>query len=281
VKLVITGGSGALGRQVVQDAVGAGHEVLSLDRLPPPEPICRSWLVDLRQPGDLYQAFQHAGGVIHLAAYQAPNLVPDTETFGNNVCATYNVLKAATDCGAGKIVLASSVAAYGFIYAPVMDEPRYLPLDEQHPCAPRDPYGLSKILGEQLADSFARIADVTIASLRFPGINFDLTYQRLKERWRYPGQRLGNFWSYIDVRDASAACLKALEATFSGHEVFNVAAPDSSMPQPTEALVRRYLPSVPIREGFSGNWSGLDSAKAERLLGFRARHRWQDVLGQL
>jgi nucleoside-diphosphate-sugar epimerase len=279
-KLVVTGGSGALGRQVVQDAVDRGHQVLSLDRAPAANAICPAWVADLTDPGDLYQALQGAGGVIHLAAYQAPNLAPDTETFGNNVRATYNVLKAATDCGTQHIVLASSVAAYGFLYAPKMSHPAYLPLNENHPCTPQDPYGLSKVFGEQLADSFAGLGASTIASLRLPGINFDLTYERMRARWSEPELRLGNFWSYIDVRDASAACLQALEAAYVGHEVFNVAAPTSSMRDATEELVRRYLPGVATKKGLTGNWSGMDSSKAERMLGFQARHRWEDHLDE-
>ena len=76
-----------------------------------------AWVADLTRSGDVYQALQGADGVIHLAAWQAPGMTPDTETFANNVSATYNVLKAASDLGVRHVVLASSIAAYGFIYA--------------------------------------------------------------------------------------------------------------------------------------------------------------------
>lgn len=276
-KIVVTGGSGRLGQHVVQELLGRGHEVLSLDRVESPTKPCPSWITDLTRSGDVYQALKGADGVIHLAAHQAPNLVADSETFSNNVVSTYNVLKAASDLGVRRVVLASSVAAYGFTYAPRLWPPEYLPLDERHPCKPQDPYGLSKVVGEQTANSFAEQGNMAISSLRLAGINFDLSYETFPERWQDPGgRRVGGFWSYVDARDASVACRLALEATFTGHKAFNVAAPTSSMREPTHELVRRYVPGAPrVKEGLSGNWSGVDSTKARSVLGFKAEHVWE------
>jgi nucleoside-diphosphate-sugar epimerase len=95
--------------------------------------LCPSWIADLRHSGDLFEALKGAYGVVHLAAYQAPNLAPDAETLGNNVTSTYNVLRAAADLRIKKVVLASSTAAFGFIYAKNLWAPDYLPLDESHP----------------------------------------------------------------------------------------------------------------------------------------------------
>jgi nucleoside-diphosphate-sugar epimerase len=154
-KIVVTGGSGRLGQLVIQELVSYGYQVLSLDRARPAVNLCPSWIADLRCSGDLYQALTGAYGVVHLGAYQAPGLAPDAEVFSNNVTASYNVLKAAGDLGVKKVVMASSTAAFGFIYALQRGLPEYLPLDEQHPSRPQDPYGLSKLVAEQIADSVA------------------------------------------------------------------------------------------------------------------------------
>ena len=277
-KVVVTGGSGRLGQHAIGHLVEHGYEVLSLDIVPPPRKLCDSWLCDLRRAGDLYEAFRGVDAVIHLGAYQAPNLAPDCETFGNNVTATYNVLKAAVDLGVPRVVCASSIAAYGFLYAPKIWSPDYLPLDEAHPCRPRDPYALSKVFGEQLADSFTGCSGVTVVSLRFSGVNFDPTYGTLPERWADPGAKMGTFWSYVDARDAAVACRLAIKAPISGHEVFNIAAATSRYPQPTDELVRRYIPGTKIKDGYSGHWGGLDVTKAETVLGFTAAHVWRDYL---
>jgi nucleoside-diphosphate-sugar epimerase len=279
-KVVVTGGSGRLGQFVIRELLAHDYEVLSLDRVSPREKLCMTWLADLRQAGDLFEALRNAYGIIHLGAYQAPNLAPDGETFSNNVSATYNVLRAAADLGVRKVVLASSTAAFGFIYAKKLWAPDYLPVDEKHPSKPQDSYGLSKVVGEQIADSIVTIhPEMTISSIRFPGVNFDLSYESFRERWRLPAARASGFWTYIDARDAAMACRLALEAGFQGHEVLIAAAPLSCMIQPMRDLVLAYLPKgATIRESTGEHWSGVDSNKAQTLLDFRPKHIWQDYL---
>jgi nucleoside-diphosphate-sugar epimerase len=279
-KVVVTGGSGRLGQFVIRDLLEHGYQVLSLDRVPPREKLCASWVADLCRSGDLFEALKDACGVIHLGAYQAPNLAPDAETLSNNVSATYNVLRAAADMSVPKVVIASSTAAFGFIYAKKLRAPEYLPLDEKHPSKPQDSYGLSKVLGEQIADSILAVhEEMTVCSMRFPGVNFDLSYESFRERWRKPASRASGFWTYIDARDAAAACRLALEAQFKGHEIFIASAPKNCMIQPTLELVKKYLPKGARIAKVSGtHWSAVDSGKARRMLGFKPQHVWQDYL---
>jgi nucleoside-diphosphate-sugar epimerase len=279
-KVVVTGGSGRLGQFVIRDLLARKYQVLSLDRVPPREKLCTSWLVDLRHSGDLFEAMRDAYGIIHLGAYQAPNLAPDAETLSNNVTVTYNVLRAAADSNVKKVVLASSTAAFGFIYATKLWAPEYLPLDEDHPSLPQDSYGLSKVLGERIADSIASLHPaMTISSLRFPGVNFDLTYESFRERWRNPASRASGFWTYIDARDAATTCRLALEAKFQGHEVFIASASKNCMIQPSVELIKQYLPKgAKIRKIAGTHWSCVDSSKARRMLGFKPEHLWQDYL---
>lgn len=279
-KVVVTGGSGRLGQFVIRELLARRYQVLSLDRVVPREKLCMSWLVDLRHPGDLFEALRGAFGIIHLGAYQAPNLAPDAETLSNNVSATYNVLRAAADMGVKRVVMASSTAAFGFIYATKLWAPEYLPLDELHPSTPQDSYGLSKVLGERIADSIVSLyPGMTLSSLRFPGVNFDLTYGSFRERWRNPRSRTSGFWTYIDARDAAVTCRLALEAKFHGHEVFIASAPLNCMIQPTLQLVKQYLPKgVKIRNVSGTHWSCVDSSKARRVLRFKPEHIWQNYL---
>jgi nucleoside-diphosphate-sugar epimerase len=279
-KVVVTGGSGRLGQFVIRDLLARKYQVLSLDRVPPREKLCTSWLVDLRHSGDLFEAMRDAYGIIHLGAYQAPNLAPDAETLSNNVTVTYNVLRAAADSKVKKVVLASSTAAFGFIYATKLWAPEYLPLDEDHPSLPQDSYGLSKVLGERIADSIVALhPEMTVSSLRFPGVNFDLSYESFRERWRNPATRASGFWTYIDARDAARTCRLALEATFKGHEVFIASAAKNCMIQPSLELIKKYLPKgAKIRKAAGTHWSCVDSSKARRMLGFKPEHLWQDYL---
>jgi nucleoside-diphosphate-sugar epimerase len=279
-KVVVTGGSGRLGQFVIRELLARKYQVLSLDRVPPREKLCPSWLVDLRHSGDLFEAMRDAYGIIHLGAYQAPNLAPDSETLSNNVTVTYNVLRAAADSEVNKVVLASSTAAFGFIYATKLWAPEYLPVDENHPSLPQDSYGLSKVLGERIADSIVALhPEMTVSSLRFPGVNFDLSYESFRERWRNPATRASGFWTYIDARDAATTCRLALEANFHGHQVFIASASKNCMIQPSLELIKKYLPKgAKIRKTAGTHWSCVDSSKARRMLGFKPEHLWQDYL---
>lgn len=277
-KVVVTGGSGLLGQHVIRELQAHGHDILNLDRRPHPGGFRPTWTVDLAEPGTMFEASVGAGAIIHLAAFMAPNLTTDCATFNTNVALTYNVLKAAAELGIARVVVVSSTAAYGYIYGPASMAPDYLPADEDHPSRPIDSYGLSKVVGERIADSFAAAREIAIASLRFPGINWDPSFALMKERMKDPAGRRSGFWAYVDARDAAIACRLALEAPIKGHRVFNIAAAASSMAEPTADLIRRHYPAITtIRSKDAGNWSGIDSRRAERELGFSAAYRWEDA----
>lgn len=278
-KVIVTGASGQLGQHVTQELATAGHTVLGLDRKPHPGGHKPAWVVNLLDSGALFEACQGADAIVHLAAHIAPNLSSDCATFNDNVAMTYNALRAAYAMGARRAVVASSLAAYGFLYGAEGRIPKYLPIDEEHPASPTDPYGLSKVAGEMIADSFAA-QGMSVVSLRLPGINYDPTFKRIASFMSDPGYRQTGFWSYVDVRDAAIACRLALETSLVGqHRVFNIAAPSSNMRQPTAGLARRYFPSLnDLRGDDVSNWSGVDSGRAFRELSFRGRYVWEDYL---
>jgi nucleoside-diphosphate-sugar epimerase len=185
---------------------------------------------------------------------------------------TNNVLAAARVAGVRKIVCGSSLAVYGLYYPVTPLQPEYLPVDENHPLRPQDPYGLSKLVGEKLCEAAGLNGDMQIASLRFSGIYTEEHRGLLIERSKNPIIRgAGALWSYIDVRDAARACRLALEANFAGHQTFNLCAPDTIMDMPTAELAAKYLPQVQSLRKAEGRWSGYDTAKAEKLLDFRAK----------
>ena len=90
----------------------------------------------------------------------------------------------------------------------------------------------------------------------------------------------GALWSYIDARDAARACRLALEANFTGHQIFNIASPHSLVDIPSRELVNRYLPQVTdLRAGLEGVCSGYSVAKAKNLLGFEAKLFFSRLIG--
>ena len=197
-------------------------------------------------------------------------MLGDAAIFSYNVTISYNVIAAAFAAGVKKLVMGSSLTIYGFYYPTRWTAPEYLPVDEEHPLRPQDPYSVSKLVVEGACDAFARKSDMQIASLRFAGICADFTHQSLRERRKDPLRWSGPLWTYIDARDAALACRLALEANFAGHEAFNICSPNTIMEKPTAELVREYLPNAKLRTNSAANWAGYDSGKANRMLGFSA-----------
>ena len=155
-RVVVTGGSGKLGRAVLRDLVAHGHGVVNLDQTLPREPICRTIRLDLSNYGEVAEAIMggvdEAGGpfdaVVHLAAIPAPGLLANARTFKNNVPASYNVFLAARQAGIRNVVFASSETVLGL---PFDVPPPYIPVDEDYPARPESVYSLVKTLEEQLA----------------------------------------------------------------------------------------------------------------------------------
>jgi nucleoside-diphosphate-sugar epimerase len=288
-KVAITGASGLVGRHLAADLHEHGHEAICIDRAVQSELPGRAVSADITDMAQADRALRGADAIVHLAripfpytasgydpnrrTWQKPDHVGDAALFNLNLAMTYNALMTARAGGIGRVVVGSSFAAYGFYYPSRAVLPDYLPIDEAHPLRPDDPYGLTKQLGEVLAEAVASTSRCRIVSLRFPGISRE-NASSLAARRHDPMQRgIGGFWTYVDARDAATACRLALEADFDGHQAFNICAPTTFMPQPTDELLQRYAPDVPCRRRDSAaNWAPYDTSKAQRVLGFQARH---------
>ena len=291
-RIVVTGGAGRLGQFTIKELLDHGHEVLSIDRLPISGSVCRSLVIDLLNAEHLAAVFERADGVVHLArkrfpytndgfdpvsrTWKTPDVLGDAATFSYNVSISYNVIAAAFTAGVKKLIMGSSLTIYGFYYPSRFSAPESLPVDEEYPLRPQDPYSISKLVMERVCDAFAHKSEMQIASLRFAGICTDLTHGLLLERRKNPLRWAGPLWTYIDVRDAAVACRHAIEARFSGHEVFNICASDTFMKTPTAELAGKYLPGSKLPDsGSDGQWSGYDPGKARKILGFTARYLFE------
>jgi nucleoside-diphosphate-sugar epimerase len=275
-RVVVTGGSGLAGRAVVADLVQHGYDVTNVDLVPAdgPAPFLRVNLEDL---GQVYGSLRGAEAVVHFAAIPRPTFDAPEVVFRTNVMGSFNVLEAAAGLDIRRVVMASSVSVLGFPFHERPLAPEYVPIDEDHPRLPQDAYALSKLIGEEIAAGFARRGTLDIVSLRFPWIHTPESFAvQVQPLWSDPAAGASNLWPYIDARDVGAAVRLALTADVRGHEAFFVAAADSFMPHPGVDLVRECYPSTIVHDGLSGNTSLLSSAKAERVLGYRAEHSWRE-----
>ncbi|MBO8129079.1 MAG: NAD-dependent epimerase/dehydratase family protein [Peptococcaceae bacterium] len=147
-RVLVTGGAGFIGSHIVDALLERGADVAVVDNLSRgkrefvPRAV-RFYEVDIRHP-DLRDVLEHEKPevVIHQAAQAsvAAAVKKPAADAGINVVGTVNLLDACRLAGVRKIVYASSAAVYG--------NPKYLPVDEDHPVAPLSGYGISKYVPE-------------------------------------------------------------------------------------------------------------------------------------
>ena len=277
-RVVVTGGSGLAGRWVRRELVSHGYEVVNVDVVPPQEPDVPFRRADLRDYRQALDCLQRAEAVVHLAAIVGLQNHPPHEVFSTNVLSLWNVLQAAEALDVGKLVLASSINAIGASFTHTLVPPLYFPLDEDHPTRAEDSYSLSKWIGEQLADGFARRRPVQIASLRLHGLWDDERFEDLRKHpITDPTVRAKNFWGYVHLGDCARACRLALEAEWEGHEVVFVNARDTLLSIPTQEALARAYPDVPLRSPVVGFDGIISTAKAKRLLNWEPLRSWRDT----
>lgn len=277
-RIAVTGGSGKLGRHVVQRLKDEGHWVLNLDRLGDRSP--ELVVVDLRDYGQVLDALlgvdrRHTGfdAVVHLGAVPAPGLMADAATFEHNMLSTYNVFQAARRAGIKKVVYASSETVLG---TPFDVDPPYIPVDEEYPARPETTYSLVKRLEEQMAVEMARRdPELSIVGLRFSNVMDPEDYDAFPSFDADAMLRKWNLWAYIDGRDGAQAVLRALENGKPGFEAFIIANADTVMSRSSASLAAEVYPNVKVTKDLGEHETMLSIDKARGLLGFEPEHTWR------
>ena len=287
-KVLVTGAHGKVGRNLVPALARAGHDVRATDvtrprwdRVLDPREAKDYWQADVTDAGACYALARGCDAVVHAAAIPQPIHNPPHVVFGNNLTSTFNMLEGAIAAGVRRFVNFSSETVPGFVYAYRGFEPEYLPIDEEHPVRPQDPYATSKWFSELLMERVPERADIAAISIRPCWVQDVGSYEtNLGPIVRDPAILVENYCSYVDVYDLCEATVLAVESDLPGHEVIYVASPDTIGGHPLEEVVRRHHGhhQVKIRPLERPDASAIDSSKARRLLGWKPKRSWRDYL---
>jgi UDP-arabinose 4-epimerase len=166
-QILITGGAGYIGSHTAKRLAQAGHEPVVLDNLSHGHRWAVRWgpfvEMDLSDREGLRQVFHEhrIAAVIHFAAfaYVSESMREPAEYFRNNVVNTLNLLDAMRASGVGQIVFSSTCATYG--------EPHEIPISEDHPQQPVNPYGESKLMVERLLKWYGEAYGLAWTALRY------------------------------------------------------------------------------------------------------------------
>ena len=275
--IVVTGAAGRLGRRVVQLLVDQGREVLATDRVEADDLPARFVRCELSDAAGVTDLLNGAEAVVHMGAIPGPQRAEPRVIFENNVAGDFNVMMSAAELGLRRVVFSSSAFGMGWAHDGNAFVPLYLPLDEEHPMMPFEPYGLTKQVGEDIGRMIARNSDTTVVSLRFT--NVALPEVQAEFPWPAPTPEHPLtlvMWAYADARDVAEAHVLAVDAEIDEYEAFMLAQPSSRFDEPTIDLIKRnFGDRVEIRDGLEGAASVISTAKAQRMLGWKPRHDWR------
>ncbi len=306
-KILVAGGAGYIGSCCSEYLLDHGHEVVVFDALlsghrdavDSRATFLRGHLADA-EAIESAMAVHKPEGIIHFAAFieVGESMVDPGKYFRNNVACGLNLLDAAVRHAVRKVVFSSTAAVYGM--------PETIPIPETEPTKPINPYGVSKLMFEDILRWYQRIHGLGYAALRYFnacgatarfGEDHDpeshlipLVFQAVEGKrphikifgTDYPTPDGTCIRDYIHVLDLAQAHLLALTSPESGS--FNLGSGSGHSVRAIIDTVRQVTGrEVPVveAEGRPGDPPRLisDSAAARKVLGWRPRHgRIHDIV---
>ncbi len=193
--ILITGLAGYIGSHCTLALLEKGHEVIGFDNLSTGHietinelkkygnlTFIQGDLLDKTAIDDTFKNHK-ISSVIHFAAFSqvGESVINPKKYYNNNVIGTLNLLNSMIEHDVKKIVFSSTAATYG--------EPKYLPIDENHPQNPINPYGQTKLIIEKIMDDYDKAYGLKSVRLRY----FNVIGADLKVRvgeWHEPETHL-------------------------------------------------------------------------------------------
>lgn len=222
-RVVITGGTGFVGRAVVAAFACRGNPVTVVDRTPHPDPAVHSVVGDLADPAVVMEALTGGdiAGVVHLAAITSVlrSMRHPMAVYQANVTTTQQLLESCRQAGIERFLMASTNAVAGDV--------GYATMDEAVPLRPLTPYGASKAAGEMLLCGYAGAYGMATCALRFtniygPGMQHKDSVVPRMMRAALSGQRIQIYGDghqrrdFVHVADAVQGLLAAWQRRFTG-----------------------------------------------------------------
>ena len=291
--LLVTGASGFVGRAVVAQALKEGKLVTGLGRNRPELDIAFIEC-DLSDTVRLESALADKSftRILHLASLPGDTGDPQ-QMVRVNVNGCLNMLECARKMKVRRFVLASSISAYEWYPGTKFNPPDYMPVDENHPCRPKDIYSTTKRMQELLVQTYHHQYQLPTAVLRLTAIvgpqgrgggrGWREFAEKLDEgkRVQIPHLSANELCHYVDIRDVARMFLVAADHPQAVGEIFNCCG--SSPTRGTEfiQIVQNIVPGIEVEVGFpwsmaQGREIAFDMSKAKRLLGFEPTYMLAD-----
>ena len=296
-KTLLTGISGKFGPYLVREMISHGHEAVLFDlKKPSDEFKDLEWICgDLNRVEDCIAALRGRGfDAIHNAAAMADPTdmpgIPGMKGYNDpaffplgmqtNIIGLYNMLQAAVRSGVGIFVNTGSNCVLGHGYR-ISGRPfgiHYLPFDEDHPTDVEDSYSYSKLVGEQLLESYTKAYGMRCYALRASSILDDGDRAALKAGPKRVGEWDEWLFVWTSPKDLATAHRLLMEQAndivpFGAYFCNN---DDTYAPEPTMDIIRRFRPDlIPlIREPLEGRATLFSSKRLKAAVGWKPKESW-------
>ncbi len=240
-KVVVTGGSGRVGRSVVAE-LAAGHDVVNADLAAGGSDVeyVQTDVMDLES---VRRVLKGADAVVHLAALDYDwNCAPE-EYIRVNTLGSWHVLQAAAENELQKVVLCSSISACGLSEMRPDWKPQALQVDEQHELRPVQAYSVSKQIIETMGRSYATGTSMDVLCLRPLAVVLPETLGEYLEFVEAPDRNW--LFYYVGVEDVATAFRAAVDLEGLKYGTFFLSADDTSRPEPTLDWYRERIGELP------------------------------------
>jgi len=245
-KVLVTGGTGFIGTEVVKQLHKKGYEITILGRKDKPEGLDHVKYIkgNLSNPAKCVFACAGQDYVIHLAAKARipESFINPDEYFDSNVTGTRNILTAASAVGIRKFVYAGSSSVYGNNTPP--NKPTHKP-------DPLNYYAMSKLFGEHLCKQYKIMFNLNYNILRFftvysenqpTSLLFGKFAQMVKDGKPVTIHGDGEYKrDYIHVSDVATACIASMESKVK-NDTFNVGTGNNISVNAVVEILRKHAP---------------------------------------
>jgi nucleoside-diphosphate-sugar epimerase len=285
-KVLVTGASGYVGQEVVDQLLKMNCRVTGLGRRATERKDIDFVCADLTDEKSLNNALnsEHYDWIFHIAALPGDTGDP-LEMVQVNVVGTTNILNYARMISPQRVVIATSLSSYGWFPATKFEEPLYLPVDEEHPCRPKDMYSVTKRIQELLAETFYNQYGVPTVCLRLSAVvgpkgqGGGRGYWEMAEKMKegktvqIPHLTEDEICHYVDVRDVARLFIACGENDSANGQIFNCFGPKAVSGKEFAQMMMDVVPGIDVKCGFPWSMSqGMrlecSMDKAKRILGF-------------
>ena len=264
-KIIVTGGAGFIGSNLTEFLVKIGYKVIILDNFSSGNYDTLKHLkddleiidCDISVQGEWMSYLADCDYAVHLAALAdiVPSIREPARYFATNVTGTLNLIEGLRETKVRKMIYAASSSCYGI--------PKDFPTSEASDTSPQYPYALTKLMGEQLVEHWAKLYRVPAVSLRF----FNVYGPRARTSGSY-GAVLGVFLAqklankpltivgngkqtrdFTYISDVIAAIYAAMQSELRGYRFYNVGSGNTVSVNTLASLIGGTSINIPKRPG--------------------------------